>query len=93
MPNQLDAFMNALEEEEKKKEQALEEIKVPEVVVQPIPEQTSSKTELYDATIGKEFSDPNYKPLFQNTGKKSLSELEENPEFAKRAARFLQSID
>ncbi len=93
MPNQLDAFMDALEEEEKKKQQALQEIKVPEAVVQPIPNQTSSKTELYDSTIGKEFSNPNYKPLFQNTGKKSLSELEENPEFAKRATRFLQSIN
>ena len=91
MKNELQEYLNFLEEEKYRKSQEEEEELVPTEYVQQTQEQTTEApkvTPLPNSYIQASQTTPTY----SLSGKKSLSELEADPEFDKRAARFLEGI-
>jgi len=90
MKNELQEYLDFLEEEKYRKSQEEEEL-VPTEYIQQTQTQTTEApkvTPLPNSYIQASQTTPTY----SLSGKKSLSELEADPEFDKRAARFLEGI-
>ena len=89
MRNELQEYLDFLEEEKYRKSQEEEEELVPAEYVQKTKTTEAPKvTPLPNSYIEASQTTPAY----SLSGKKSLSELEADPEFGKRAARFLEGI-
>ena len=90
MKNELQEYLDFLEEEKYRKSQEEEEELVPTEYIQQTQTQTTETpkvTSLPNTYFKATESTPTYSLV-----KKSLSELESDPEFDKRAARFLEGI-
>jgi len=92
MPNQLQQFLNYVEEDKKRKDEEDNLLEYNNFLQEEETLQPEDRTVAGYSDIIETNQPSSYSPNVSTSGKKSLTQLENDPEFAKIANRFLESI-